>query len=338
MFKDKASIEAKINEKFPSDIAEIVIKHVYNTLSLMPDNNSSEFTPAPNTNYIGGTPYLSTESSWPIRPIPEDLATIVDAGGMHHSTHIHEHLSQELPYQFALQISLPSLSKQLLTEQLPSKGRLLFFFDAPCLPWNDGASSCVVLHDTTPDEQLSRQPKPDSLAGLEEKYLEELKFIENIKSPYIGDCRDLSVMSCWKIPYFHQLPDDLREMLESLEIERDTESGLENVDGEDLWEELTDEGMASFTQLLGTADAEQSDPAYSVACTVLFGSVHIKSEDYVKNIENIKKEANNWQLLLQLYQPEWMNDDGEGTIYFMIRKADLVEHNFNDVVAIYQQT
>ncbi len=45
-----------------------------------------------------------------------------------------------------------------------------------------------------------------------------------------------------------------------------------------------------------------------------------------------------WTLLLQVGLADVTRDFAEGTVYFVIRKADLAKRDFSRVHAIYQQT
>ena len=45
------------------------------------------------------------------------------------------------------------------------------------------------------------------------------------------------------------------------------------------------------------------------------------------------------RLLFQVSLPNWWQDENtEGTVYFLIRDSGLKAHNFDAVIAIYQQT
>ena len=63
------------------------------------------------------------------------------------------------------------------------------------------------------------------------------------------------------------------------------------------------------------------------------------SDGHVANEELLVTEAKSWRLLFQASLPNWWQEEfTEGTVYFLIRDDDLTARDFDNIVAVYQQT
>jgi hypothetical protein len=91
-------------------------------------------------------------------------------------------------------------------------------------------------------------------------------------------------------------------------------------------------------RLGGWSVPEQDDPRYAALAAArgaldLTGRMPTGAESAA-----CEAEMNDWTLLLQVDLNNLSGDFAEGTVYFVMRKADLKAANFDRVHAIYQQT
>ncbi len=98
------------------------------------------------------------------------------------------------------------------------------------------------------------------------------------------------------------------------------------------------QGAEQESLLLGAPVPEQDDPRYDAVVVSDYNTQSLSQEDWAKNRTKVMETAKDWRLLLQLSVPGWMQDSGEGTVYFLIRDKDLQDRAFERVVAVYQQT
>lgn len=92
-------------------------------------------------------------------------------------------------------------------------------------------------------------------------------------------------------------------------------------------------------QLLGSPITEQRDPRYDAVVVADYGVQHLESDAYRAAWPRIKTAAADWLLLFQLDLKDYLQQKlTEGTVYFVIRKTDLANCEFDAVIAIYQQT
>ena len=91
-------------------------------------------------------------------------------------------------------------------------------------------------------------------------------------------------------------------------------------------------------QLLGSPLPEQSDPRFEAEVVSRFGVQYLSQDAWKANRPAIEAGAGAWRLLLQIDVGDFLQESGEGTVYFLIRAADLADRRFDRVVAVYQQT
>ncbi|MDU0479520.1 YwqG family protein [Staphylococcus chromogenes] len=209
------------------------------------------------------------------------------------------------PLPFVAQIDLAELAAtQVLGSTMPTEGRLLFFMDTRNVDSYPHHCNNRVLWDRTPIDALTSHPLPEELrqATITE-YGEDQDdgAFYGVKTP-AKISRGLGIFST-NLPEFDALLADASEGTAEAVHEYTYE-----VDGdefpEDSWHRNT---------VLALPIPEQNDP---------------------REIDNLTPRGE-WQVLLQLSLDEWW---GEGTVYFIIDSADLAEGNFDNVLALYQQT
>jgi hypothetical protein len=87
-------------------------------------------------------------------------------------------------------------------------------------------------------------------------------------------------------------------------------------------------------RFMGQPTPEQDDPRFDAV-----GKANLPP--YPWNADALalaSRNAAEWQLLLQISMADLTQTTTEGTVYFMIHKADLARRDFSRVVASYQQT
>jgi hypothetical protein len=92
--------------------------------------------------------------------------------------------------------------------------------------------------------------------------------------------------------------------------------------------------QARRSRFMGPPDPEQQDPRFDAV-----GKANLPPYPWRGDmLTNASRKAAEWQLLLQVPTSILTRKVSEGTIYFMIQKADLARQDFSRVVASYQQT
>lgn len=296
---------------------------------------------------IGGTPDLPAGVEWPLRPVPPDIEAIADAGGSNHGDHIRAHLSRELPFDFTAQIDLAEAAKLgAIAKTLPDEGRLLLFCDVTVIPWRSGSESCRVIWDRSPVSALVRITRPQAMIDLAEKCVIEwnemakkedyLQPITIEETPYWGPARAMHLAARLQLPDRHSVAAQNNGAFTAALADEDIEEAYCNLFGE-YWAKDVTEPIRQ--QLLGSPITEQRDPCYDAVVVADYGVQHLDSDTYRAAWPKIKVAAADWQLLFQLDLKDYLQQKlTEGTVYFVIRKADLADRDFGKVVAIYQQT
>lgn len=218
---------------------------------------------------------------------------------------------------------------------LPDQGRLLFFWDAKCGCYVDSHESCRVIWDRSPTASLAPKEPPPGLATDDEGFL----------FPALFQAKPVDFLDIWSMPD--------RFLLKELAERANDDELLESFDDEDstdawdaFWEDVMDLRAARLAsgrevmphRLGGWPIPVQHDPRFTAAGSalgtrVLFGRQPTEAEG-----NEIDEEMHRWTMLLQVELNGLSNYFGEGTVYFVVRNADLQSGNFDRVHAIYQQT
>lgn len=302
---------------------------------------------------LGGTPDLPPGVVWPKPAPPADPAKVASRAHPEAARELVEHYRLDLPYLFVAQVDLAEArSLGAVSAELPESGRLLFFYDMLAGPYDPGYGSGRVIWDGGPREALKAQAPPPSLAEASRKsraaratFDDDRARLSRAGTNYEAPARPMRLTGELRMPASEALEAADRPGLKAA-------LGLGGASGED--EALSESYSALFerydrffgaenagrrNQLLGPPLPEQSDPRFDAVAVAEFGTPHLDGETWKARRAEIEAKARDWRLLLQIDVSDLMQDDlAEGTIYFVIRKADLAARRFDRAIAIYQQT
>lgn len=168
MFKSKKDALAAIKEHFPEQYLAVLTDALEPRIGFVPLAGAN---PLLGQTRIGGTPDLPKGMDWPLRPSPENAGEIADRGGSNHRDHILKHLSLDYPFEFFAQIDLAEADALAeIARELPTEGRLLFFYDSMSGPWNDVNAISKVIWDRSASDELERKSIPEVLQRLAREY------------------------------------------------------------------------------------------------------------------------------------------------------------------------
>ena len=272
---------------------------------------------------LGGAPDMPADIAWPIHPpynrIDEELTG--------RRATMRETFTTAAPFHFIAQIDLEAVARTL--PQLPASGRLLLFWDAKGGPWIDSAASCRVIHDRSPVSTISPRAAPADLSKPDAHF----EIPPLFKAKPVGFLPVLSMPDRW-----------LLQDLAMRAGEQALLDSLEDPDWEDRWEAIWDKTeapglLASGREVLphrlgGWPIPEQSDPRYSAAEAALGIGARPTEADQAR----VDAARHEWVMLAQIDLEALTSYFAEGTLYFLMREADLKAGNFDRVHAIYQQT
>ncbi len=301
---------------------------------------------------IGGTPDLPKVIEWPRRPVPDDVYKIAERAGEPFDADLRRHLAAGLPYAFVAQVDLgEAAGLGDVAHLLPDAGRLLFFYDMIAGPFDTGVQSAKVIWDRSPADALAHAAMPDSLVTAASAYramIEDTNRQYGIKSParpaaapvpgtpYGGPSRAMALKPALQLPSFSSL-----EFQASGRLVKTYSADRGVIGGAQAFSQAYDElsvDAAPEALLVGAPIPEQDDPRYDAVVVSQFNIQSLSGADWSKNGDMIMETAKDWQLLLQFSVSDWMQESGEGTVYFLIRTKDLKDRAFERVVAVYQQT
>jgi Domain of unknown function (DUF1963) len=274
---------------------------------------------------LGGAPDLPADIAWPIHApyhrTDEELTG--------RRATMRETFTTAVPLHFIAQIDLDGVARTGALKPFPESGRLLLFWDPKGGPWIDSAASCRVIHDRSPVSALTRRAAPADLGKPDPHFdmpplfaAKPVGFLPTLSMPDRWLLRDLAMRA------------GEQALLDSLE-DPDWEGHWER-----LWEQLDMRGqLASGRRVLphrlgGWPIPVQSDPRYAAAESALGIGARPTEADQAK--ADAARHA--WVMLAQIDLDAFSNAFADGTIYFVMREADLKAANFERVHAIYQQT
>jgi uncharacterized protein YwqG len=168
--------------------------------------------------------------------------------------------------------------------------------------------------------------------AIREQFAQPFVFDPDVKKPYVHPRRSMTLTPILHLPGTH-----------TIEAGQDTALSTAlnaNPHLAECYRVLTsnDEGpfaksgrYARRHRLLGLPDPEQDDPRYGAIDTALYP----KGPWSPETIRDANVQASAWRLLLQV---DLGDMDGSGTVYFIIRHADLANRDFSQVHAYYQTT
>lgn len=355
MFDTPADAQAQLAQQLTRPQVAMVVEALVPTLVFRPQPKGKVGLGGTR---IGGTPDLPRGLAWPRRAKPADIEAIAKRGNAEAGEEMRRHFRKELPYAFFAQVDLGEAKEKMkgqgaLADALPGHGRLLFFYDLSAGPWDNGTESARVIWDESPREGLAAHvPPPDLAAAAEDHRAEIAKVNREYKlplpkpdtgTPYGGPARPMSLHATLRPPAIESLEMETRPALKAALAPRD--------DGEesfrDAYEDLFPRAFDTYhgaaqagrrNQLLGSPLLEQSDPRFEAEVVSRFGVQHLSQDQWKAHKPEIEGGARSWRLLLQIDVGDFLQENGEGTVYFLIRASDLADRRFERVVTVYQQT
>jgi uncharacterized protein YwqG len=294
---------------------------------------------------IGGTPDLPPDIAWPIRSVPGNAEEIADFGGSNHAAHIRKHIAQPLPYSFIAQIDLTEAAQASgIGGLLPDHGRLLFFCDLPVIPWRDGVESCNIIWDLSDSAALAKADAPPVLQRLADESLVELRAefkkhgldTDALSHAYWGVEKSLRLTPAFVLPDARAPEANANPAFVALMTDEDFADAYSDFISELAHDRA--EGVARH-RVLGYPLPEQDDPRFAAVALVDYGQTHFWTWADRPDPAVIDAKMSAWHLLLQCDLSDYYQDQlSEGTVYFLIREDHLHARDFNQVVAVYQQT
>lgn len=284
---------------------------------------------------LGGAPDLPAGVEWPIRPLPADGEDLIKSYARDDTEHwLIRHARAALPFEFLAQINLAeAAAHQGFVPGLPDQGRLLFFWDGVLGLFVSGPRACRVIHDAMPANELSLSVTPDKLHELDRLYDPGGKY----KKPYVYPSRQMQLQPIVALPAFTSadasVDADLGALFKNDELLNTYQTLTANDDG--AFE--PDAGRNVRRQrFMGVPDPEQDDPRFDA---IVGEDGYARPPWRGSELAAASQAALHWQLLLQVdFRDLSQQELTEGTIYFLIRKADLAKQDFSRVSAVYQQT
>lgn len=339
---------------------------------LMPVTVLSPITPVdadpPVLSFVGGAPVWSSGLTWPDPPVYEDIEDLaLRRGGELFAPQIRKAAARSLPHAFVGQIDLSTLQ----VPDFPTTGRLLFFYDIAIGPWDTGKRTAHVIWDQAPPEDLIEAPIPASLlaAEAEEKALTEkltevteadrLRFpgmsdaeikkqIADEEGPFefperffIGPKQTLGPKEVLQLPSPRSL--EWESFVERVSKGAETQQTSARLEGVFYDAELKRQNRATAQQPALRGDfqvgglplADRGDPRDFAAIYLVLGEQNLEIGQWERHKEEIVEVQNSLQLLFQVWVPAWLDQDGDGMVYFLIQKDDLKARKFENVVAVH---
>ena len=347
MFDTPAQAHQVIEERFAPNMVEMVAGALRPAMVFSAKNDDKL-----GGSRIGGTPDLPKVIEWPRRPVPDDIHEIAKRAGEPFDADLRRHLAASLPYAFIAQVDLgEAAGLGDVAKSLPDAGRLLFFYDMIAGPFDTGEQSARVIWDRSPADALAHADMPDSLVTAASAYrtmIDDTNRQYGIQpdarpagtpqpgTPYGGPSRPMALKVALQLPSFSSLEFEATGRLVTTYSADQAMIGAAQAFSQ-AYDALSGEADRE-TLLVGAPVPEQDDPRYDAVVFSDYNTQSLSREDWAKNRTKVMETAKDWRLLLQLSVPGWMQDSGEGTVYFLIRDKDLQDRAFERVVAVYQQT
>jgi uncharacterized protein YwqG len=276
---------------------------------------------------FGGLPDLPADLRWPIREAYEGGRLIADK--LDRGDALADAFTKPLPLEFMAEIDLAEVAEfDSLENFLPFEGRLLFFWDGICGPWIDSAASCRVIWDRSSPARRTTREIPPALREM----------MTRTEREGLGPAKQAGLVEIWTMPdrgQFKELIDD-DEILDAIDSD----------DADEVFDAQMDLGMTQLSsgrevmphRVGGWPYPEQWDPRFTAAASAKGVMKLFQRQPNAVERAACDAEMHDWTLLLQLGLADVTRDFAEGTVYFVMRKADLAKRDFSRVHAIYQQT
>jgi hypothetical protein len=205
-----------------------------------------------------------------------------------------------------------------------------------------------ALPDTARMMRSAGVPESDierALEAIRENAAREPVFDPSLKKPFVYPARAMRLIPLLVLPKQNALELTQDRELTAFADGEDTRAHYWLLTSNDIGPFTTDRSNmrrsqewltseARRSRFLGAPQPEQDDPRFDAV-----GSADLPPYPWndAKRAEAIRT-ASDWQLLLQVSMADLAQITTEGTLYFMVHKADLAKRDFSRVVASYQQT
>ena len=346
MFDSPTEATAALAEYFDQSRLELVVEALVPAIIFHPRGEV-----VPGMTKFGGTPDVPEGFNWPRPALPVDPEEIASRGNHDAAAAMRNHIERNLPYAFVAQVNLAE-AREAAPEAtgLPGEGRLLFFYDFTVGPWDTGSRAAKVIWDQSPSETLGSLAMPEDLIeAVQHEQKAFAAFAEEGDVAFGGTNygaapRAMTMKPTWRLPHPHAVEFDRLLDFAKAATSKGGDPTIHDVFS--AYEEALEAFGGSYLeeawqrhQLLGSPIPEQSDPRHDAVVVTKFDKQHLSSDEWKTNREEIFREAKDWVLLLQLDVGDWMQAPyAEGMVYFVVHRGQLEQRNFDDVIAVYQQT
>ncbi len=350
MFDTLAQARTALRRGLPAGVRDAVLAALLPCVALPPIPGGRI---APGGTRFGGAPDLPPDLPWPRQSRPDDVETILRGGSPESAEELRRHLALDLPFAFIGQVDLAEVAAtgSAAVAALPAEGRLLFFHDHVLGVRQNGARAARVLWDRTPWRDLAPAAIPPDLTAAAARWREELAAgmaqyglpapPPGAPTPYGGPPRAVQPRAALALPSPFAVES---RGIPALVAAYSGTAGDAAADLQEAYDALLERHDApnaarGHHRLLGPPRPVQDDPRYDAVVVTRFGRQHLPSEEWATHRDAVMAEAAEWALLLELDVAHWMGDaQGEGKVFFLIRRADLAARRFEAVVTVYQQT
>jgi uncharacterized protein YwqG len=276
---------------------------------------------------FGGLPDLPPDLAWPVRNAYEGGRLIAEK--LRRGDALTEALTMPLPLEFVAELDLAEIAQfQVLGDFLPFEGRLLFFWDGICGPWIDSTASCRVIWDRSSPARRAVREIPAELRTM----------MARTGHKGFKPAKKAGLLEVWSMPDRGQFKDMIDD--------DDILHALDSDDADRVFDAQMDLGMGQLNsgrevlphRVGGWPYPEQWDPRFSAAASAKGVLKLFQRQPNAVERAACEAEMHDWTLLLQVGLADVTRDFAEGTVYFVIRKADLARRDFSRVHAIHQQT
>jgi uncharacterized protein YwqG len=174
----------------------------------------------------------------------------------------------------------------------------------------------------------------DAQKAIEALHANPPAFDATLKKPFVYPRRHMMLTPIWQLPDTHSAEGAVDIELVRFRSQPGGDacySLLTSIDDGPFLGSPYRVSEARRNRLLGLPIPEQDDPRFAMI------ERKAKSDVPFTDVE-MSAAGNTWRLLLQVAMADLAQIDREGTVYFIIRNADLAARDFSQVHAYYQQT
>lgn len=300
---------------------------------------------------IGGTPDVPAGFVWPAIDGDSLARDALSQGTDQTQIAMRQHLEAAVPMSFIAQLDLAAAATVPELADLPDQGRLLIFYDFVIGPYQSDAAVGRVIWDQTPATALVRIDLPPALVAASERWRAE--YTEAAKAYGLDDAEapewthfdvppsGAGIEAALTLPSPYALDPDTTpaDLVGAAKGDPVSDAARDFFSlYEDAYYTLGDQDDPPPIRLLGVAQPVQDDPRLDAVIFEEFDGIRPTSEEWAARYPDLSARTADWRLLMQIDLPSWLQDNGEGVVYLLIRNDDLAAQQFDSVVFVYQQT